>query len=97
MSRIPHRLLSRLWLPGGRPTRRAMLKGLLGTGLVMLPLPWLELLAPRRALADDAVYPVRFGVWFWGNGVQKDTWAPATTGANWTVPDDWQLAPLLLR
>jgi hypothetical protein len=79
--------------------RRTVLRGAAAGGVALIGLPTLEAMlnTSGTAFAQGAPLPRRFGVWFWGNGVQKDTWAPATTGANWTVPDDWQLAPLLLR
>jgi len=70
MSRIPLGVLSRIWFPGAArpaqtgpartgptrpgPTRRGVLRGVLGGGLVTLPLPWLELFVPRSAFAASA-------------------------------------------
>ena len=101
MRRIPHRL-QHLFAPGPRrpnargPSRRGLLKGLLGGSLVMLPLPWLEIFASKRAMAGgDSLYPVRFGVWFWGNGNRPDQWMPTGEGQG----DEWslseELAPLI--
>jgi hypothetical protein len=39
-----------------------------------------------RAYADGSPIPVRFGVWFWGNGVKRDGWTPTTTGRGWAAP-----------
>lgn len=101
MSRIPNRLLSRVWVPKGPqpkkgPTRRGLLRGVLAGGFVTLSLPWLELFVPRKAFADEAsLYPVRFGVWYWGNGNRPDDWLPTGEG----VGDEWalseELAPLV--
>ena len=108
MSRIPERLLSRIWFPGGPrpastgkgpsrpgPSRRGVLRGILGGSLVALPLPWLELFIPHRALAaGGSLYPVRFGVWFWGNGNRPEQWLPLGEGEGdaWALSEE--LAPL---
>ncbi len=65
--------------------RRTLLRGLLGAGTVAVGLPLLEAMldANGEALADGAPLPLRFGVWFWGNGTQPGAWAPATQGAGW--------------
>jgi len=44
--------------------------------------------------ADAAALPVRFGVWFFGNGIIPERWVPARTGQgdNWALSE--QLAPL---
>jgi hypothetical protein len=39
--------------------------------------------ANGEALADGAPLPLRFGVWFWGNGSQPGAWAPAALGPDW--------------
>lgn len=39
--------------------------------------------AHGEALAGGTALPLRFGVWFWGNGTQPGAWAPATQGAAW--------------
>lgn len=46
------------------------------------------------AYACDGVLPVRFGLWFWGNGNLPDHWTPVGTGDGdeWTLSE--QLAPL---
>jgi hypothetical protein len=48
------------------------------------------------AYADTTALPVRFGVWFFGNGIIPERWVPARTGvgAAWTLSE--QLAPLQL-
>jgi hypothetical protein len=62
--------------------RRATLRGLLAGGAVSVGLPPLEAMldAHGTAYADGTEIPKRFGVWFWGNGVNTKFWAPATTG-----------------
>lgn len=62
--------------------RRTVLRGMLGLGAVAVGLPLLEAMldANGEALAEGAPLPLRFGVWFWGNGSQPGAWAPATLG-----------------
>lgn len=72
-------------------SRRTVLKGLLGGTLVTVGLPWLELFAPP-ASASSGAFPMRFGLFFWGNGVHPDRWVPTGTGTDWELSE--QLAPL---
>ena len=76
-----------------RPTRRTVLRGLLGGASVGVGLPLLEcMLAPSgRALADGSLLPRRFGLFFWGNGMLPDRWTPIGEGAG----DAWQLSDQL--
>ena len=92
---------ARLWRPG-RPglsaplSRRSVLRGVARGSLVAVGLPPLQAMfdAGGTAYACDGVLPVRFGLWFWGNGNIPDRWTPTGTGSG----DDWalseQLAPL---
>ena len=52
------------------PTRRMILRGLLGGAAVSVALPPLESLlgASDEALADGTAFPRRFGLFFWANG-----------------------------
>jgi hypothetical protein len=79
-----------------------VLRGLLGGSAVSVALPWLESLLPRsfpwagrEARADSGGFPLRFGIFFWGNGNLPERWTPVGEGG----PGDWQLseqlAPLL--
>jgi hypothetical protein len=77
--------------------RRLFLRGVLAGGAsVAIPLPRLAgmLDGNGTAYADGAALPVRFGTWFFGNGIIPARWVPARTG----VGDAWalseQLAPL---
>lgn len=70
------------------PTRRGVLRGVLGTGLVTVGLPWLEIFAARDAMAADTLYPQRFGVFFWGNGMRPDQWIPESTGTDWELSEE---------
>jgi len=64
---------------------------------VAIPLPRLGAMfnGNGTAYASGAAAPVRYGVWFFGNGIIPDRWVPTTTG----VGDAWklseQLEPLL--
>jgi hypothetical protein len=65
---------------------------------VALPLPRLCAMLNGNGTAYAAgggPLPVRFGVWFFGNGIITERWVPTTTGtgANWALSE--QLAPLL--
>ena len=53
-----------------KTTRRQVLKGLMGGGVVSVYLPFLEcfLNDSGTALADGAPLPVRFGTWYWAMG-----------------------------
>ena len=44
------------------------------------------------ALAGGGALPVRFGTWFWGNGMNPHRWDPATAGADYEVTPE--LLPL---
>ncbi len=76
------------------PSRRLFLRGVVGGAVAALGLPLLEaqLGSTGAALADGGAFPKRFGLFFWGNGVPAGTFAPATTGAGYTMPE--VLAPL---
>lgn len=70
--------------------RRTFLQGVVGGAAVSLGLPLLESMSPARA---ESKPPVRFGVWFWGNGIRPEHWIPKTTGTAWTAPEE--LVPLM--
>ncbi|MCB9788559.1 MAG: DUF1552 domain-containing protein [Deltaproteobacteria bacterium] len=76
-------------------TRRTMLKGLLGGAVATVALPPLECLLGTggRAWADGTGLPVRFGLFFWGNGVLPKRWIPEGAGPDWEVSE--QLTPLM--
>lgn len=62
-------------------SRRQMLRGLLAGGAVaMVPLPFLSSLAR----AEEGVFPTRFGVFNWGNGMVPNLWVPEQTGTGYT-------------
>jgi hypothetical protein len=71
--------------------RRTMLRGL-GAAVA---LPWLEALAPSRAVAAAARPPVRLAFLFVPNGVRVSDWTPATTGSDFLLPPTLEpLAPV---
>lgn len=78
--------------PPFSPSRRHILRGMLGGAAVTVGLPSLGLFAPRSARAQESAFPTRFCLFFWGNGMLPDRWIPATTGLDWTLSE--QLLPL---
>lgn len=63
-------------------SRRAFLGG--GAGL-MLSLPWLEAMVPRKAHAADGV-PLRFLAIYLPCGIHMPDWTPTTDGPDFTLP-----------
>jgi Protein of unknown function (DUF1552) len=77
--------------------RRLFLRGaLVGGATVAIPLPRLAgmLNDSGTAYADGGALPVRFGTWFFGNGIIPDRWVPTRTGTGDTWALSEQLAPL---
>src|SRR5262245_66214750 len=72
-------------------SRRQLLRGAAcGVGVAVgLPIFEAMLNSNGNALADGTPLPLRFGEFFWGNGVRLKFWVPAQTGPG------WQLSPLL--
>ena len=64
--------------------RRTALRGLFGGLVVGAALPMLDgmLNTNGTALADGTPLPKRFGWWFFGNGIHRKEWIPASTGAD---------------
>lgn len=74
--------------------RRSLLRGVLAGGVsVAVPLPRLGGMLNEHgtAYADGAALPLRFGTWFFGNGIIPDRWVPRAVGA----ADEWQLSEQL--
>jgi hypothetical protein len=73
-------------------SRRTFLRGAAYGVSAAVGLPTLEaMLHPNgHALADGTPRPVRFGAFYWGNGVVSNAWIPQQAGAA------WQLSPLLM-
>jgi len=75
-------------------SRRTILRGMLGGAAVSVGLPPLEAMfnLSGNAYAAGGGFPLRFGLFFWGNGNLPDRWTPVDEGANWTLSE--QLEPL---
>ena len=75
-------------------TRRDVLRGMLGGAAVSVGLPPLEAMfnVSGTAYAAGGGFPLRFGLFFWGNGNLPDKWTPIDEGADWTLSE--QLMPL---
>ena len=75
------------------PSRRMILRGLLGGSAVAIGLPVLEcfLNESGTALAGETSFPKRFGLFFWGNGTLPHLWTPEGVGQG----DEWQLSEQL--
>jgi Protein of unknown function (DUF1552) len=74
--------------------RRSFLRGVMVGGVsIAVPLPRLGGMLNEHgtAYADGLAMPVRFGSWFFGNGIIPDRWVPRLTGAG----DEWQLSEQL--
>ncbi len=67
-----------------RLNRRDVLRGLGAT--VALPVLEAMLNTSGEAFGDGTSLPVRFGTWFWANGVRLSKWVPTTTGTGWALP-----------
>ncbi|HWM86661.1 MAG TPA: DUF1552 domain-containing protein [Kofleriaceae bacterium] len=78
-------------------SRRALLRGMAGGALISVALPPLEAMLNRHgeALSGGEPLPVRFGTFFFGNGVLWDRWIPTAVGETWEAPE--QLQPLVDR
>lgn len=66
--------------------RRLFLRGVVGGASVTVALPILEgmLSGNGTAFADGAPKPTRFGVWYFGNGVNPVEWGADGAGSAWT-------------
>src|SRR5882757_10072277 len=78
--------------------RRMVLRGMLAGGVsVAVPLPRLGAMLNGNgtAYAAGGPLPVRFGTWFFGNGIIPARWVPTRTGVGdqWTLSE--QLEPLI--
>lgn len=74
--------------------RRTLLRGAAHGLLATVALPPLEAMLNGNgtAHADGTPIPLRFGIWYWGSGVRRERFFPATPGPNWQITDE--LAPL---
>jgi Protein of unknown function (DUF1552) len=78
--------------------RRTVLRGMLAGGIgVAIPLPRMAGMLNNNgtAYAAGGALPLRYGTWFFGNGINPPEWVPATTGVGsaWTLST--ALMPLL--
>jgi Protein of unknown function (DUF1552) len=74
--------------------RRIFLRGMLAGGVsVAVPVPRLIGMLNDRgdAYAAGGALPLRFGTWFFGNGIIPNRWVPASTGSG----DAWKLSEQL--
>jgi hypothetical protein len=75
--------------------RRGFLRGSLGCGAgIAIGIPMLEIFLSDNgdALASGGPLPLRFGTWFWGNGMTPERWNPERAGGDFDLPPE--LAPL---
>ena len=71
-------------------SRRGVLRGLLTGGLVTVSLPWLESLggfSSTAHAAGESGFPLRFGLFYWGNGVLPEKWVPTEEGEDITLSE----------
>jgi uncharacterized protein DUF1552 len=73
-----------------RLSRRDVLRG--AGALVALPTLEAMLGSGGVAYADGTPLPLRFGIFFFGNGVIRSRWVPAQVGATWSLSEE--LSPL---
>ena len=73
-------------------SRRTVLRGVAGGSAVAVGLPLLDYFLNDNgtALAQGAPIPVRFGTWFWGNGMNPDRWVPPTDGPDYELSIELQ-------
>lgn len=74
--------------------RRTFLRGVLGGAAITVGLPLLDVFLDDNgeALAEGGGPPVRFGLFYWGNGMIPELWTPRGEGAQWELSEE--LAPL---
>lgn len=75
-------------------SRRTALRGVVSGAAVTVALPLLDcfLDGNGEALAAGAPLPTRFGVWFWGCGVNEARWVPDKIGPDYDIKAE--LAPI---
>ena len=76
-------------------TRRTLLRGIVRGTAVTVALPYLNCFLTNNGQALAATgqrIPSRFGTWIWGCGFIPEKWIPASTGAQYAMPED--LEPL---
>ncbi|MGB0637807.1 MAG: DUF1552 domain-containing protein [Myxococcota bacterium] len=75
-------------------SRRTLLRGLMQGAAVSVALPPLEAMfnLSGTAYACGGGLPLRFGLFFWGNGNLPELWTPTGEGTSWELSE--QLEPL---
>ncbi len=70
--------------------RRRVLQGMLNGGAVTVALPLLDcfLNGNGNAMADGSPMPIRFGTWYWGQGISKSVFVPKQAGARYELPEE---------
>lgn len=70
--------------------RRRVLRGMMGGAAVCVGLPLFDCLfdGNGRVLAQTGAYPVRFGTWFWGCGMNPARWVPTIEGSGYDLPPE---------
>jgi hypothetical protein len=70
-------------------SRRTFLRGALRGAAVAIALPMLEMFVNGNgdALATGDVFPKRFGLFYWGNGVIPAKWIPSGSGSTWALSE----------
>jgi hypothetical protein len=71
-------------------SKRSLLKGMLGGGLITVALPMLDCFLDGNgvALASGAPMPTRFATWLWGCGVNNARWTPDRVGNDFDFKDE---------
>lgn len=80
-------------------SRRTALRSLaVGVG-ASVALPALDIMVNSNgtSYADGEAFPLRHGIFFWGNGVRPDRWLPERTGARWWEQSREGLMPIASR
>jgi Protein of unknown function (DUF1552) len=79
-------------------SRRSALRGMFGGAAVAVGVPLLDVFLDGNGQALAATgkpLPTRFGVWFWGLGVNPPRWYPDKAGANYDLKVELEpIAPL---
>lgn len=83
-----------MFLKNQKLDRRTLLRGMLGGAAVTIGLPPLEAFfnSNGNAYAIGGGFPVRFGLFFWGNGILPNKWNPKGegTGDAWSLNEQMQ-------
>jgi hypothetical protein len=71
-------------------SKRSLLKGIIGGGVVTVGLPFLDCFLDGNgvALASGAPMPSRFATWLWGCGVNNARWTPDRVGSDFDFKDE---------